>query len=125
MSTLRSRLRCAELARASPLRECSAASDPQITEVAVAHTMAKASTQPSSAISRAREIALDGWVLAFAMVCATATSVICGSLAALHSRNGLARANSAQRSRLRSVLIAAQVGFSYVLLIGAGLMVRS
>jgi putative ABC transport system permease protein len=51
--------------------------------------------------------------------------VICGSLAALQQRNGLARANSAQRSRLRSVLIAAQVGFSYVLLIGAGLMVHS
>ena len=74
---------------------------------------------------RAREIAPDGWVLAFAVACATATSVICGSLAALQSRNGLARSNSAQRTRLRSVLIAAQVGFSYVLLIGAGLMVRS
>jgi putative ABC transport system permease protein len=74
---------------------------------------------------RAREISVDGWVLAFAVLCATATSVICGSLAALQQRNGLARANSTQRSRLRSVLIAAQVGFSYVLLIGAGLMVRS
>jgi predicted permease len=74
---------------------------------------------------RAREISLDGWVLAFAVACATATSVVCGSLAALHSRNGLARANHAQRGRLRGVLIAAQVAFSYVLLIGAGLMVRS
>jgi predicted permease len=74
---------------------------------------------------RAREISLDRWVLAFAVVCATATSVICGSLAALHSRSGLSRANQAQRSRLRGVLIAAQVAFSYMLLIGAGLMVRS
>jgi putative ABC transport system permease protein len=74
---------------------------------------------------RAREISLDRWVLAFAVVCATATSVICGSLAALHSRSGLSRANQAGRGGLRSVLIAAQVAFSYMLLIGAGLMVRS
>src|SRR2546423_13721202 len=38
---------------------------------------------------RAREISLDRWVLAFAVVCATLTSVVCGSLAALHSRNGI------------------------------------
>jgi predicted permease len=74
---------------------------------------------------RAREISLDRWVLAFAMICATATSVICGSLAALQSRNGLSRTNQAGRSRVRSVLIAAQVAFSYMLLIGAGLMIRS
>jgi predicted permease len=74
---------------------------------------------------RAREISLDRWVLAFAMACATATSVVFGSLAALHSRSSVARAGLTRRSRVRGVLIAAQVAFSYVLLIGAGLMVRS
>ncbi|HJZ97627.1 MAG TPA: ABC transporter permease, partial [Candidatus Solibacter sp.] len=74
---------------------------------------------------RAREISLDVWVLGFAIACATFTSLVCGSLAALYSRNGLSRSQSAQRSRVRNVLIAAQVAFSYVLLIGAGLMVRS
>jgi predicted permease len=74
---------------------------------------------------RAREISLDRWVLVFAVGCATVTSIVCGSLAALQSRSGAAKSLTAQRSRLRNVLIAAQVAFSYVLLIGAGLMVRS
>jgi len=74
---------------------------------------------------RAREISLDRWVLAFAVGCATLTSVVCGSLAALQSRAGAAKGPLMQRTRLRSALIAAQVAFSYVLLIGAGLMVRS
>ena len=83
---------------------------------------------------RAREIALDGWVLGFAVLCATITTVVCGSLAAMQTRanvagslkeNGAQAAPRAARSRLRSALIAAQVAFSYVLLIGAGLMVHS
>jgi predicted permease len=83
---------------------------------------------------RAREISLDGWVLGFAVFCATVTTVVCGSLAAMQARanvagsvkeNGAQAAPRAARSRLRSALIAAQVAFSYVLLIGAGLMVHS
>ena len=74
---------------------------------------------------RGREISLDGWALAFAIGCAVVTSVVCGSLAALHARNGAARVSTAQRSRVRNILITAQVAFSYMLLIGAGLMVRS
>ncbi|HLK62594.1 MAG TPA: ABC transporter permease [Bryobacteraceae bacterium] len=82
---------------------------------------------------RAREIAIDGWVLAFAILCASLTTVVFGSLAALSSWRDVAsgvkegsRANAERRGHfVRSLLIAAQVGFSYVLLIGAGLMVRS
>jgi putative ABC transport system permease protein len=82
---------------------------------------------------RAREISIDGWVLAFAVFCATATTVLFGSVAALYSRHDVASGlkdgarTSAERSRhlLRSTLIAAQVAFSFVLLIGAGLMIRS
>jgi predicted permease len=83
---------------------------------------------------RAREISIDGWVLGFAVLCATVTTVLCGSLAAIHARGNVAGAlkeHGAQpaprgsRSFVRSALIAAQVAFSYVLLIGAGLMVSS
>src|SRR3954454_14005155 len=83
---------------------------------------------------RAREISMDGWVLAFAIACAAATTVVCGTLAAVHARSDVANglkenaghgAPQAVRSLLRSVLIAALVAFSYVLLIGAGLMVNS
>jgi predicted permease len=83
---------------------------------------------------RAREISLDAWVLGFAVLCASVTTVVCGSLAAMQARGDVAgglKENAAQtaaqagRSFVRSALIAAQVAFSYVLLIGAGLMVHS
>jgi predicted permease len=83
--------------------------------------------------SRAREITIDPGVLGFAVLCAAATTIFFGSIAALYSRQDLAaglkeagRTSSEKRSNvIRRVLIAAQVAFSFVLLIGAGLMVRS
>ncbi len=80
---------------------------------------------------RAREISIDGWVLCFAILCATATTIIFGSAAALRGRydvsSGLrTAANRASTGKtVRNVLIATQVAFSCILLIGAGLMVRS
>ena len=82
---------------------------------------------------RAREITLDGRVLAFAMLCAAATTLIFGSAAAWHARKqgsselkeGSRAAAERRRWMVRGVLIASQVAFSYVLLIGAGLMLRS
>lgn len=82
---------------------------------------------------RAREISIDGWVLAFAILCASGTTIVFGSVAALYSRQDVSgglkeggRANAERSRRLvRSLLIAAQVAFSYVLLIGAGLMAHS
>jgi putative ABC transport system permease protein len=81
---------------------------------------------------RAREIAMNGWVLAFAILCASATTILFGSMAALYSRQDIssglkenARAGDRGRHLLRGMLIAAQVAFSFVLLAGAGLLVRS
>ena len=83
---------------------------------------------------RAREISIDGWVLLFAIACATITTVVFSSIAALHARKdvsaGLKESDSpntagSRRNLIRGSLIAAQVTFSYVLLIGAGLMVHT
>jgi len=83
---------------------------------------------------RAREIAVDGWVLGFAVFCAGTTTIVFGSMSALYSRpdlasglksGGVRHGTDSYRKLLRGGLIAVQVAFSYVLLIGAGLMVRS
>lgn len=83
---------------------------------------------------RAREITIDAPVLIFSLAAAIITSVIAGSAMAFSSRQdvatglreGAAQASSGiQRRRVRSALIVAQVAFSFVLLIGAGLMIRS
>jgi predicted permease len=84
--------------------------------------------------SRAREIQMDGTMLLFALSMALLTSVVFGSISAFYSRDEIAsglRDGAAQttsgrrRSRARSVLVVCQIAFSFVLLIGAGLMLRS
>jgi predicted permease len=82
--------------------------------------------------TRAQEITLNGTVLLFTLGIATATGVLVGAIPALPGRTSLAsaiqdggRTVSAGRGSLRSTLIVAQVAVSFVLLIGAGLMLRS
>jgi putative ABC transport system permease protein len=84
--------------------------------------------------SRAQEISINTPVLIFGLLAAVITSIIAGSGLTFSSKQELAsalREGSAQsttsigRKRIRSVLIVAQVAFSFVLLIGAGLMLRS
>jgi len=83
---------------------------------------------------RAREISIDGPVLLFALLAAVVTSMLAGSALAFSPReqlsSGLKEWNAqstrgGRRKRVRNVLIVLQVAFSFVLLIGAGLMVRS
>jgi putative ABC transport system permease protein len=84
--------------------------------------------------SRAREIHVDGTMLVFALAAAILTSVVFGSISAFYSRDeiasglrdGASHATTGRRhSRARGVLVVCQIAFSFVLLIGAGLMLRS
>lgn len=83
---------------------------------------------------RAREIHIDSQVLLFTFVAAVGTSIVFGTLSALFSRanltsslkEGSTSAGTGRRqNRVRSALIVCQVAFSFMLLIGAGLMLRS
>jgi putative ABC transport system permease protein len=82
---------------------------------------------------RAREIDIDRTVLLFTVVVAMVTSVVAGTLSAFFSRSNLSGAlkdggaagNGRAKNRLRNLLIVSQVAFSFLLLAGAGLMLRS
>src|SRR5499426_869862 len=83
---------------------------------------------------RADEISLDNTALLFTLVISVATGLVFGLLPALSLRRNLVpslkegggqAAVGAGRHRLRGALVVAQVAVSFVLLIGAGLMLRS
>ncbi len=81
---------------------------------------------------RAGEIALDPAVLAFAAAVTLATGLLFGLIPAFSRRTELtgglkdgARSTGGSGARARYALVAAQVAISFVLLIGAGLLVRS
>src|SRR5258708_39410455 len=83
---------------------------------------------------RAREIQMDAWVLGFTLLVAVLTSLLSGTAPALAAREsvvGTLKEGGAQstiglgKHRMRSLLIVAQVAVSFLLLIGAGLMLRS
>ena len=83
---------------------------------------------------RAREIHIDLQVLLFTLAAALGTSIIFGTLSALFSRANLTSSlkegssgagSGRQQNRMRSALIVCQISFSFMLLIGAGLMLRS
>ncbi len=103
--------------------------------IAVAIAATRALTVLAAAgIPRADQIGIDGGVLAFALAAALFTSVVFGLLPAIHlSRQDLndslkegGRQQGAAAGRgARELLIVAEVALSIVLLIGAGLMIRS
>ena len=83
---------------------------------------------------RAREIHVDAGVLLFTLGAALGTSIIFGTLSALFSRVSLVSSlkegstgagTSRGQNRMRSALLVCQIAFSFMLLIGAGLMLRS
>jgi putative ABC transport system permease protein len=83
---------------------------------------------------RASEIRIDGAVLVFALVVSLATGIAFGLVPSLSSRQNLIASlqeggdrtsAGAARHRVRSALIVVQVAISFMLLIGAGLMLRS
>ena len=82
---------------------------------------------------RASEISLDGSVLLFTLVVSLVTGLAFALLPALPAkvnlvaalRDGGAATSGGRTSRARSALVVAQVAVSVVLLVGAGLMLRS
>ncbi|HWO01096.1 MAG TPA: ABC transporter permease [Blastocatellia bacterium] len=86
-------------------------------------------------IPRSAEISVDARVLGFTMVIAVLTGVIFGLAPALHASKAdlndalkdtsRGSAGGGRRARIRGGLVVAEVSLSVVLLIGAGLLIRS
>jgi putative ABC transport system permease protein len=85
-------------------------------------------------IPRLGEVRMDGWVLAFSLLLSAAASVLFGLAPAWHAgraaphdalKEGRYTGEKRGSVRTRNLLVAAEVGLSLVLLIGAGLLLRS
>jgi putative ABC transport system permease protein len=86
-------------------------------------------------IPRIAELGINPWVLAFALFAAILTGVLSGLVPALQApyknlvvglREGeRSQAGSRAQKRLRAVLVGAEVALSLMLLVGAGLLIRS
>src|SRR5579863_6860361 len=83
---------------------------------------------------RAHEIRIDGGVLVFTLLAALGTSIVFGTLSAIFTRANLSSSlkegssgagAGRYKNRVRATLIVSQIAFSFILLIGAGLMLRS
>ena len=86
-----------------------------------------------TSIPRAQEIGIDGRVLAFTILVSLVTALLFGVIPAIRaSKTDLqvalkegGRGSTANRQRLRVLLVVADVALSLVLLIGAGLLIKS
>jgi putative ABC transport system permease protein len=86
-------------------------------------------------LPRADQIAIDGRVLAFTLVISLLTGLLFGLVPAFHASRlslqeslkagGATTAAFFQRSRLRNFLAVSEVASALILLVGAGLMIRS
>jgi putative ABC transport system permease protein len=84
--------------------------------------------------TRANEVRIDGVVLAFTLVVSVLSGLLFGFVPALSSKAQISDAlkqgsgqatSSPGRQRLRAGLVVVQIAVSFILLIGAGLMIRS
>ena len=84
---------------------------------------------------RRGELRLDGWVLVFTLAISLLTGVIFGLIPSLKASrsnlnellkgSGRAATGGLQHVRVRSLLVISEVGLAVVLLVGAGLMIKS
>jgi predicted permease len=88
----------------------------------------------AAALPRAERIRLDGQVLAFALAVSVATTLLFSLAPALRAlrvnlgdtlREGSRATAGRRRQRLRALLVTSEVALSVLLLLGAGLMLRS
>lgn len=88
-----------------------------------------------SSIPRVKEIKLDGWALGFSLLISIATGLVFGLVPALQSskpdmnealkEGSRSASGSIRRNKTRSLFVIAEVAICLVLLIGAGLMIKS
>ncbi len=86
-------------------------------------------------LPRVSEVGIDGRVLVFSLLASLAASVVFGvgpafaagraNLSAALREGSAGAGESGKRRRLRSLLIAGETAFSFVLLVGAALLIRS
>jgi predicted permease len=89
----------------------------------------------AQSLPRTTDITVDGWVLTFTLAVSVLTGVVAGLLPAVRAsktnlndslKQGLGRTDAdSGGNRTRSVLVISEVALSLVLLIGAGLMIRT
>ncbi len=77
-------------------------------------------------IPRAAEIHVDGWVLVFTILAATASALIFGLWPAFAaSKSDQQQDLRGVRQRARSILVVCEIALALILMIGAGLMIES
>jgi putative ABC transport system permease protein len=82
---------------------------------------------PASVLPRFAEIRVDAWVFAFTVATSVITGIIFGLFPAIQiSRRDVHQSmKPAPDSRLRSVLVTAEIALAVIVLTGAGLLIRS
>jgi putative ABC transport system permease protein len=96
----------------------------------LAYAAAGALRAAAADLPRIEDMAIDGRVLLYTLVCTTSVALLCGLLPAIRTsglmgRRDDGRVQVSSRSPLQWVLVGAQVALAVTLLAGAGLLLRS